>query len=1188
VRTGWEICQFELRQQLKSPFVFATLIVFFIIHLLTITSTGINLWTHPLADINSAYAISVTETTLAIFGMLPVMVFVAKAILRDHETTTAALFFVKPIHKLEYLGGRFVAACLLAVLTGLVGLLGTLVGTLMPWLDQEQVASFSFVPFVFCFFSIVLPTMLIQCALFFSAASLTRSLSATVATALVILVTNITVASYALGGASNPSSVLVLADHTATVLIAAATRNWTVTEFNTVLPTVLLLENRLLWLAIAACALAWSFLKFSFEVSERGMVGKKLVRETGGRSEHFPATTQRVLPHATGAHHISAIHQFASQLRIDLFYVLRSPLFLLVLVLGAASTFGQHDTQVSPLANIPFHPVTSIMLVFFRYGLLQFILILAIFYSGALLHRERESAIGEIVGATPAPDWVLPLSKTLTLCVLVALLLLTTLATSIAIQAASGYTNFEVGLYLQAVFVHNGSYFWMLCVLAFFIQTLVANKWLGMLSLFALYVLLFSLGPLGFEHVLYGFAIPYVVHSDMNGFDQVGSQIQTLIVYWTCFCGLLMVAVFLLYPRGVQATLIERAREARRRFSWRVKTVAGIIATAFIAVGCWIFYNTNVLNSYQTTEDLGLQQASYELKYEHYDSQPSPSYIDLDIGLDLFPSDRRMESRGRGLLKNNKSAPIAEFILSVNPKLRVIELDVGEAKLVSSDVGQGVYSFKFAAPLQIGQTVPMSWRFERVRRGFANSGHDVDLVRNGSFLDTLTVMPVPGFDQSRKVTDNPSRKKLGLKPSARLPELGDPRFLDKRAIGIGSANIRIVMSTDADQIAVATGVLKREWREGQRHYFEYVMDRPTPPMLAFLSGRYEVAKDRWGDTALEVYYDPKHALNARAMLATAKLSLEYFSQAFSPYQYSEFRIVEYPRYRTAARAFPAMTPYSEAAGFVADLTDIGNLDYATIHEFSHMWWGGQASGATMQGRELLNETLAQYSTLMVYEKHADRMVLNRLIEMLQRGYLVGRGQDSREEHPLIRTDDQGNLSYNKGPLAIYALRELLGEDAVNRALRNYLAKFAFKPAPFPTSLDLVAELRAVAGPEYQALITDLFEKIVLYDLELAEASTLRVDDGYEVTLKVNAKQLEASGRGRETEVPLNCWFDVVIFSAGEQNRDSKPPLYLKKHALVSGANTITIRVAEKPGLVSVDPYRKMADRRIENNTRTLQ
>ncbi len=71
------------------------------------------------------------------------------------------------------------------------------------------------------------------------------------------------------------------------------------------------------------------------------------------------------------------------------------------------------------------------------------------------------------------------------------------------------------------------------------------------------------------------------------------------------------------------------------------------------------------------------------------------------------------------------------------------------------------------------------------------------------------------------------------------------------------------------------------------------------------------------------------------------------------------------------------------------------------------------------------------------------------------------------------------------------------------------------------STDLVKEVRAVAGPEYQGLITDLFERIMLYDVQMTAVEVTPVGDQYDVEMDITARQFEADGIGRETEVPLD-------------------------------------------------------------------
>src|SRR4029453_2160779 len=295
------------------------------------------------------------------------------------------------------------------------------------------------------------------------------------------------------------------------------------------------------------------------------------------------------------------------------------------------------------------------------------------------------------------------------------------------------------------------------------------------------------------------------------------------------------------------------------------------------------------------------------------------------MGIDIFPAERRLGSRGSATLGNHKKAPINEFVVSLNPVLHVNQIAVENAALVQSDVAQGFYLYRLNAALAPGATMKMTWNVTRKNEGFVATNPDNELVTNGTFVDTFGVMPIPGYDGDRRITDNTLRRKYGLPPAPRLAALGDAEYLNRIAYGIDSrTEFEIVLSTSADQIAVAPGVLIKEWQQGGRRYFHYKAEEPILPNFCFTSARYKVARDRWNDVTLEIYYDPKHPFNIAAMMATAKRALEFFSTEFAPYQYSYFRILECPRYLSGARFHPGTVPYSEAIGFVTDLRDQEN------------------------------------------------------------------------------------------------------------------------------------------------------------------------------------------------------------------------------------------------------------------------
>ena len=505
-------------------------------------------------------------------------------------------------------------------------------------------------------------------------------------------------------------------------------------------------------------------------------------------------------------------------------------------------------------------------------------------------------------------------------------------------------------------------------------------------------------------------------------------------------------------------------------------------------------------------------------------------------------------------------------------------------KLVTSDTAQGFYLYRLNTLLEPGSAVEMTWNVTRGNEGFVAAAPDNELVANGSYISNFGVMPIPGYNGFRNITENRVRQKYGLPPAPRAAALGDPAHSDRVLFGVDSrTEFEVVLGTSADQIAVAPGVLLKEWQQGDRRYFHYKAEEPILPNLSFCSARYEVARDRWHDVKLEIYHDPKHSFNIPAMMETAKRSLEYYSREFAPYQYSYLRILEYARYRTAAQFQPGVIPCSEAIGFVTDLRRVENADSVVMHELAHMWWADRIAGAQMQGRWMLTESMAEYSLMMLFKESYPSVNANIIARGWHDGYLNGRKAEDEAEVPLMYTENHVYLR-GKGPLAMYALQDIIGKETLHRALRAFISDYSFQTSPCPTSRDMINALRAEAGPEYQQLITDLFERIVLYDLRVDTAHAREIAGGYEVTVEVTAKQFADDGHGKETEEPLNTWFDVALFPETDEPLDEVAPLNIEKYRLHSGKQVLTIHTPDRPGIVALEPFHKMIERSPENNS----
>ena len=155
-------------------------------------------------------------------------------------------------------------------------------------------------------------------------------------------------------------------------------------------------------------------------------------------------------------------------------------------------------------------------------------------------------------------------------------------------------------------------------------------------------------------------------------------------------------------------------------------------------------------------------------------------------------------------------------------------------------------------------------------------------------------------------------------------------------------NADITVSTEADQLVVAPGYQESERIVGGRRIARYRTDAPIQNFFSIQSARYEVARDQWHGVDLAVYHYAAHDHNTATMIAAMKQSLDVFTEAFSPFQFRQLRILEFPAYAGFAQSFANTIPYSESIGFILnrkDPEDIDMVTYITAHEIGHQWWG---------------------------------------------------------------------------------------------------------------------------------------------------------------------------------------------------------------------------------------------------------
>jgi aminopeptidase N len=193
-------------------------------------------------------------------------------------------------------------------------------------------------------------------------------------------------------------------------------------------------------------------------------------------------------------------------------------------------------------------------------------------------------------------------------------------------------------------------------------------------------------------------------------------------------------------------------------------------------------------------------------------------------------------------------------------------------------------------------------------------------------------------------------------------------------------------------------------------------------------------------------------------------------------------------------------------------------------------------------------------------------------------YLKGRGSERKRELPLALVENQGYIHYNKGSLVMYALQDYIGEEAVNRALAEFVKQTGFQEPPYTTSRELIEQFRRVTPADMQYLIDDLFESITLFENKAVSATYRKLDGGgYEVTIDVTSKKVHADEQGAETEAELRDQIDIGVL-----DRRGKY-LFLEKRLVDSAECQFVVTVSSIPGKAGIDPLNKLIDRMPDDN-----
>ncbi len=1182
----------ELRGELTRPMVYIFTFLFALICFGAVSSDSIIIG-GSIGNIhkNAPHVVTSFVTTLTLFGLLFSAAFCNNAALRDYNNQFHEILFSTPLNRTGFFFGRFFGALILAIIP-FIGIylgmaLGSVVAPVAGWVDADRFGPFYWESIFNTFLIFVVPNMLLGCAVIFWLAHRFRSTVVSFVGALLIIV------AYAVSGTFlsdiENEKLAALTDIFGVRAYSVYSKYFTAVEKNTLSPqfTGLLLQNRLIWLGTAGLITLLSY--FTFSTRERKTKTRKSKKE-----EKLSATSKVLLPIQARMifNGLTNWKQFWSFFRVSSQSIIKSTVFR-ILFLFCAILLISDIVSGFEYFGLQSYPITYKMMGMVKSNTSLFVFIILVFFSGELVWRDKMNHIHEVVSATPHHSFSALASKALALTWVSVLLHLFFIGLSIIYQLLVGFTAIELDVYLGGLILDSIPGYLTYSCLFIFLQVLFNNRYLGyFISVLFLFLLGEILGAMDISTNMLNFGEgPSLFYSDMNGF---GNGLYGAIwfgIYWLLFGFLLLWLAGAMVNRTTTNSFRDRFKQIRKGFTGNYVLGFGIILVTWFLTAGFVYYNTFILNDFKTPDEREEERVEYEKKYKKYKGAPQPKLVAVNYFIDLFPRNRDLYVKAEMQLENKSGLPIDSLFFNTNDNWEV-EFNIPGATLAMEDKDLGFMIFELDNPLDSGEQMEIEIQSNYISHGFENSAGNRFIARNGTFVNNGQILPSIGYQEGVELLDKNDRKKYGLKPKNRIPEL-EENCSDKCMVNYLSdgasdwVDVETIISTSADQIAVAPGRLIKEWEEGNRKYFKYKVDQRSQDFYSFMSADYKVARKKWKDIDLEVYYDEKHPYNIEMMLDAIQGSLEYYTKHFGPYYHKQARIIEFPRYASFAQAFPGTMPYSEAIGFITNLEDTtdNNLIQAIIaHEIAHQWWAHQEIPAKMQGGTFLTESFAEYSSLMVMKQENSDFKMKNFLKYDFNRYLRGRSFESIKELPLYKVENQSYIHYGKGSVIMYALQDYIGEDSVNASLRDFLAEFRYAEPPYPTSLDFLKHLEKRVPDSLQYLIEDWFRKITLYDFRLKEAELTAVDDGqYEVKLEIEAHKIYADTISRETVVAPNDWVDIGLYADEDEEE-----LILAKRVKFDGEKlSFTLTTDQKPVKAAIDPKRLLIERLIDDNVKSV-
>lgn len=1209
-----KIFLFEIQNRVRRPAIYLYFSAVFVFTLLSFATGSL-----PLGEkehINSPYLITFWCAAMTFMMTLISSSLMGTAIFRDIEYQTKDYYLTYPITKAGYFWGRFWGSFVFMVLIAFGILAGIYMGSIIgPVTGKTTVAQYGpnhLSYYLYPFLTLALPNIFFTSALFFGLVAIMRNVKVIYFGGILLFLF------YFIGlfflDHSNNTTVIGIVDPFGLNGIRMIMNSASSTEQNTqlIMMNGPLAVNRIFWPGLGLLVLIFTYVRFNFERFFAGKRDKASIDETG---EKRNIVIRKPAVSFSGKYERRTL---SNLIKLELLNIMRDNYFWIII--GCGSLFLGFVFWLGSNTNgVPDFPRTVTLLGIFNDAFPFFIFFIIMFYTGETLQRDRITRYAFINDSLPPPNWVLNGSKLIALLVVGAGLSLMPMLIGMIVQLLKGFYQFNFPAYLIYLFLILLPKLLEMVVFCYLVNVVINNKFAAYAVGAVFWVGVFFLDTtniFNYHLLLYSYT-PGTGISDMDGMGHMVKPVSWFDVYWLLFSGILIIVAELFYYRGVSSSFKERLQLIPERFTLNIKFITTILFLAFLSVGAYNYYNVSYLNDYLTGGEQDDRAAMYEKALKKYEKMPLPKVIAIKLDADIYPDKQAAYTHAFVTVVNRNKTPVTQLLLDADelngywlkvngnpvPFTCPLMYPRGEfnwfrPKKDSSDFRM----YTFNHPLAPGDTMVIEINSEQSYRGFQNGLFAAGMLHNATFY--RGGLPGLGYDEDDELGSPYERHQHGLPPKNEedVPQ-NDPIGISTLLAGRSADLLKldITASTSGDQTAIAPGELIGQWTKNGRNYFHYKLKDPgSYAPFGIFSAKLAVRRDSImldHKVNIDIYYLPQHSENINTYIAAYKDGLKYYSSVYGTYPSNVIKLAETGAYGPREAAFPTMYTGAEYFGWNADFSHafMQNFCYLnTVRTLAQQWWRFRVAPNSTVGSMVIPEGLATYDELVMAERAYGKSYLRGIVLDQLWYYLFSRRHFDEQEHPVI----EANLSQEwagKAGVVLFGLRELIGEDSLNKSLNEFRTAYQYKTTPpFAGSNNLYDCLKKHVPDSLQYYLTDTWKKVTFYDnkVTMVKAEPASVKGTYKVTFTVDISKAWIDAKGNDTDAKnMNDYISIGVF--GNEKTDKlglghENPLYLKYYWLTKGKHQFSIIVKEKPKYVGIDPYGVLLDRNPNDNLKNLE